>query len=234
MMNWTRASTEFVEMRVEIGDRAGERLCKDRGKALAQARVVALARHIDEAGDEAFERVAAHEQRDALALLQVEDADRGVEQLVLGDLEQLVAREGVEDVEQRLAVMALRGEAGALDRAPHLLPQQRDRVRAGAVGMRGEQADEQPHRRRPRPLASKRRMPIASMRDVAVNRGAGVGLGDDQQFAAAHEILHIGRQRGEVAKPAEHRVVASRGCRAAASRALAPAATGKDISRKPR
>src|SRR4029079_9659482 len=114
------------EIRMKLGDRPRERRFEDRGKALAQARLVTLARHIDEAGDEAFERVLAHEQRDALALLQVEDADRGIEQLVLGDLEQLVARQGIEDVEQGLAVMTLRYEPEAFDSAAHFLPQQRD------------------------------------------------------------------------------------------------------------
>ncbi len=112
----------LVEMRVKIADRTGERGLQDRGEALAQPCVVALARHIDEARDKAFERVALHKQRNALPLLQVEDADRRVEQLVLGDLEEFVAREGFEDVQQRLAVVALGRQPGALDRPPHLLP----------------------------------------------------------------------------------------------------------------
>ena len=32
----------------------------------------------------------------------------------------------------------------------------------------------------------------------------------DQQLAAAHEILHVGRQRGEIAQPAEDRIASSR------------------------
>ena len=100
---------------MEGRDLPGERLFEDRREAAAQLAVVALARHIDEAGDEALQRVAAHEQGDALALLQVEDADRGVEQLVLVGLEQLVARKRVEDVQQSLAVVARRRQPGALD-----------------------------------------------------------------------------------------------------------------------
>src|SRR6267154_1939388 len=68
----------------------------------------------------ALRRIVSHEQGDALAFLQVQDADRDVVQLVLADLEQLVAREGVEDVQERLAVMAVRRQAGARDRALHL------------------------------------------------------------------------------------------------------------------
>ena len=195
----------LVEMRVEIRDRAGERRREDRGKALAQPCVVALARDIDEAGDKAFERVLAHEQRDALALLQVEDADRGVEQFVLGDLEQFVAREGFEDMEQGLAVVALRGKARALDRAPHLLPQQRDRVWPPTVGNRGEEADEQPQRHN---FAHRIEAPDADRIHVdgAVHGGALLGLDDDQEFAAADEFLDMRRQPGEVTQPAEDRI----------------------------
>ena len=98
----------LVEMGVECRHAAGEGALQDRGKAAAQRRVVALARGVDEAGDEALERVSPHEQRDPLPLLKVENADRDVEQLVGVALEQLVARQGVENVEQRLAVVARR------------------------------------------------------------------------------------------------------------------------------
>ena len=88
----------LVEMGVGVRERAGEGLLQDRGEALPQPAVVAVARHIDETGDEAFQRVAIHEQRYALPLLQIEDADRGFEQLLLADLKQQIAREGVENV----------------------------------------------------------------------------------------------------------------------------------------
>ena len=109
----------FVEMRVEGGEPAGQSLFEDCREALAQIAVVALARDIDEAGDKAFERVAANEQRDALPLLQIEDADDRIEQLVLAALKQLVARQGVEDVYQRLAVVQLSATArGSYSRPP--------------------------------------------------------------------------------------------------------------------
>ena len=147
---------------------------EDRREAPAQVAVVALARHVDEAGDEALERVAAHEQRDALALLQIEDADRGVEQLVLADLEQLVAREGVEDVRAAPCRHGWSGDSPARATMWRTLrPQQRDRARAAAVGERGEQAEEQAH---PDDLAvaSNRRTPIASICARAVHGGAAV------------------------------------------------------------
>ena len=97
-----------VEVSVKGRNLPGKRLLQDRPEAAAQLAVVALARHIDEAGNEALQRVATHEYCDALALLQPEDAGYRVEQLVLVGLEQLVARKRVEDVQQSLAVMARR------------------------------------------------------------------------------------------------------------------------------
>ena len=119
---------QIVEVGVERRQLTGERLGEDCGEALAECRVIALARHIDEAGDEAFERVAADEQRDALSFPKIEDPDDRLEQLVFIGLEQLVARQGVQNVQQRLAVMACRRQPGALDDVADLEPQQRDRV----------------------------------------------------------------------------------------------------------
>ena len=74
-------------------------------------------------------------------LAQLQDAHGDVEQLVFGDLEQLVAREGVQDMRQRLAVMAGGGKPGALHHVRHLAAQQRNVARPAAVGAGGEQAD---------------------------------------------------------------------------------------------
>ena len=112
----------IVEMGVIGRKPAGKGRFEDRREASAQSAVVALARHVDEAGHKPFERVAAHEQGDALALLQVEDADRRLEQLVFAALKQLVARQGVENVQQGLAVMAGRRQPGAGDDMAHLEP----------------------------------------------------------------------------------------------------------------
>jgi hypothetical protein len=59
--------------------------------------------------------VGPHEQAQALALAQVEDPHGDLEQLVVRDLEQLVARVGLEDLEQRLLVVAAVREGGALE-----------------------------------------------------------------------------------------------------------------------
>src|SRR4029077_7992640 len=76
----------LVELGGEAGDGAAAGLGEYRPHASAQIRRVALARGVDETGDEALERVAAQEQRDALTLLQIEDAERRLEKLVLADL----------------------------------------------------------------------------------------------------------------------------------------------------
>src|SRR3954449_1511254 len=74
---------------------------------LAKLDGVLIARHEDVAGDEALEDVLTREESDAMAFLQQEDAARDVEELGVGDLEKLVARKGLEDVDKRLAVVAV-------------------------------------------------------------------------------------------------------------------------------
>ncbi len=187
----------LVQMGGGIRHGSGEGLFQDFGEVLPQPAVVPLARNVDEAGDEAFERIAVHEQRDALALLQIENTNRRVEQILFADLEQEVAREGVEDVQQRLAVMAVGSQAGAGNRALHLLPQQRDRARRAVIGERGKQPGEEAE---PDDLAIRAETADTDRvhQRVAMDGGAAVGLGDEQQFALQQEILHVARQGGEI------------------------------------
>ena len=101
----------FRKLRLEVDLGAVERPQQDLLVFAPQHGVPAIARHVDQAGDEAREGVAPDEQPDALALLQMQDLVDGLEQLVVADLEQLVARVGLDDVGQRLAGMA-GGRAG--------------------------------------------------------------------------------------------------------------------------
>ena len=117
-----------------VDARAAERLLEDVLDPLPVLGGEPLAREIDQAGDEAFECVPADEQPHAPALAQVEDPECGLEELVLRDLEQLVARVGLEDVEERLVVVASLQEAGALDHPLRLAPEHGDLPGAGAVG----------------------------------------------------------------------------------------------------
>ena len=82
------------------------------------------------------------EQPHPLALAKPEDADRDLEQVVGVDLHQQVARQGLEDVDQALGVMAVGGEAGVVHDVVELVAQQRDLPRAGLVGGGGVQAEE--------------------------------------------------------------------------------------------
>ena len=108
------------------------------GKAVAQRRIEALARGEHQAGGKAADRVAAGEQRHPPPLLQLQDAERMVIERVLVDLEQLVARIGIEDGEQRLPVMTVGVEARAAQ-GDHIV--QRG---AGAGGDRDRLADVPP------------------------------------------------------------------------------------------
>src|SRR6185437_15200016 len=103
----------IVEQGVEALDPRREAAFEDRGEALAQGRVVAVARHEDEAGDEPAEGIAAREERHAVALLKAQNAGGEIEEIAIGGLEQLVARQGFENMRERLAVMARRFEAAA-------------------------------------------------------------------------------------------------------------------------
>ena len=78
------------ERELDLG--AVELLEQDALDLLAGLRVVAIARHEDQRGEEAVIAVRPQEQTDPLAVLEPQDAERGREQLVLGGLEQLVAR----------------------------------------------------------------------------------------------------------------------------------------------
>src|SRR5262249_36186409 len=107
-------------------------------------RVVLVARHVYETGDEAVERVAAQEHAGALALLQRAHALRDAAQVLDRDLEELVARIGLEDMAERLACVARGRETRALDHRGDLVPQQRDVARAAAVRERREEPEEAP------------------------------------------------------------------------------------------
>ncbi len=193
-----------AHMGVPVGDLAVEGGGEDPLEGQPQARVVAVARHEDEGGDEALERIAAQEQRDALALLQLHDAAGDLVEVVEADLEQLVARIVVEDVDQGLAGVAGRVVVGAADQIEDLLAQQRDVARRLVVGGRGEQADEQAHAVDPAVLVEaldRERIHVHR----AVHGRAAVGLGQHQEVALAQIGLDFERQPAELPQAAEHR-----------------------------
>ena len=160
-----------------------------RAEALAQRRIEALARREHQAAREAADGIAAREQRHPAPLLELQDAERVVVERVGIDLEQLVARIGVEDREQRLAVMAVGIQSGA---AQHLLDpvaQQRHVEHRRVIGGRGEEAGEAP-------LAGGSAVRIERLHDDAVHRPAAmdqrvpIGLDDQQRLRPAREPRH--------------------------------------------
>ncbi len=160
--------------------------------------VVAVAGNEDEAGEEAPVGVAPDEEPDALSLLQVEYAHRYLEELLLGDLEQLVARVGLQDLDQVLLVVAPLGETGPLQNVAHLAPDERDVEGARAVGGEGVEPEEPPL---PRDLARLVELLDADVVQVGgpVHRRPRVRLGQVQQLGRAGEPPHPGRELGEAA-----------------------------------
>ena len=108
----------------------------------AHLRIVAVAWHEQEDGDEIVEAVDAGEHADARPVGQLRDGGGELEELVVADLEQLLARIVLQRVHQRLAGMPLRVEARAAHHLADLLADQRHfRVRGGDRH-RGEEAED--------------------------------------------------------------------------------------------
>ena len=103
-----------------------ERVAQDLADPDPVGRVEAVAREEHEARHEALVAVRAHEQPHALALAELEDPARDPVELVDLHLDQLVARERVDDLDQRLVVVAAGREPGALAHRLRLAPQHRD------------------------------------------------------------------------------------------------------------
>ena len=77
-----------------------------------------------------------HEQTDSLTFLQVENTKRRVQHFLLGDLEQLIARVSVQDIEQGLFGVAVLRISRALNDVSHFLAQQWNHTRVAIVGRR--------------------------------------------------------------------------------------------------
>jgi hypothetical protein len=169
--------------------------------ALPDVRVVPFARHVDQAGEEAPIGVAPYKKPDALAFLEVEDAHRDLEELVLGDLEQLVARVGLEGLHQVFLVVTSLWKARALQNALYLAPHERYLQRARAVRREGVQTEEAPLSR---DLALGVELLHADVVQVrrSVDRGAGVRLGQVEEVGSAGKLLRLGRQPGEAVRDA--------------------------------
>ena len=120
---------------------APELLQQDRPHTFSVLGVEPIAGDADQTGHEPVQRIAPQKQPQPLALSQAEDPHPDLEQLVRLHLKQRVARVGFEDLDQRLEVVGAGFEAGAVEHGTHLVPQQRDPLRALLICEVGEQAE---------------------------------------------------------------------------------------------
>ena len=130
------------EARVVGRDPAAERLRQHARRAGDEPRLVGVPRQIEQDGDEAVERVASGEQLDPRSVVQVQDGQRDRQQVLFADLEQLVAREVLQDVVQPPVAVAAVALAGSGQHILDLAPQERNVLHRIVVGFRGEEADE--------------------------------------------------------------------------------------------
>ena len=139
---------------------------------------VPVPRQVDQRRPEPAGRVAAQEQPGLAPLLQVLHGQRDRQQLVGADLQQLVARIGLEDLEQLLAGVAVERHPGAGDDLFHPPPHERHVEHAAGVGGRREQPDEAVL---PGAVLAREADGDQVQPGPAVHRRPGVGLGDGQQ-----------------------------------------------------
>src|SRR6478736_5180247 len=160
--------------------------------ARAHVGVVFLARNEDEDGDEAIELVSPGQRPQAGALVENQDLHDEIVEGLDVDLDDLVTRIIFENVQERLARMAVRIEAGALEHQRHLVADIRDLAYRASIGARGEQTDETQLALQ---LAVGR---IEFDADVvhpyaAMNAAAHVGLDDDEEGRLAPEFANFRR-----------------------------------------
>ena len=187
-----------------IGGR--EAPAKDPRQEIADAQahrgVVAVLRDEDEDRDEAVELVDAGERADARPLGELEDVERELLQRRDIDLEELVARIGVEHVHQRSAGIACRIEADILGDARDLEAQIRNRAGRAGIGVRGQQADDAQFAVEPAVRREQLDADIVEM-DAPVDAALDVGLGDDERLGLGQEGAQLRRDRDQLAALAQ-------------------------------
>src|SRR5918994_6195582 len=109
---------------------------------LADVSVVPVPREVDEAGQIAAVDVAADEQPQLTALLEMHDRERRRQELLGRRLEQLVTRIRLEHLHEVLARVPGGGEPALFEHLLHPAPQDGNPYHALGVGRRGEQAEE--------------------------------------------------------------------------------------------
>jgi len=127
----------------------------------------------------------------------MQHCERRPGEIVGGDLEQLIARIVLEDLQQVLTRMAGLGEPQPPKQLTRLPPQDGDLMDALVVGGRCEQSEESAL---PYDVALLIERLDADVVEVGrpVNRRAAVGLGDDEQLALTRAITGLARESADV------------------------------------
>ncbi len=175
---------------------AAELFLEDVDQPQPHAGGVAVAGQVDEGGVVAPVLVLAQEQPQPAALLEVEDGGRDGAQLVGRGLEQLVARVGLQDLEQVAAVVAVRGEARVREDLGDLAAHDGDPAYGLGVRGRGEQAQEAALAR-DIALGVELLHPDVVEVGGAVHGGAAVGLGQHEQLVLTGLGPGVGGQPAE-------------------------------------
>ncbi len=159
-------------------------------------RIVAVLRHVDEERDEAPEAVGPRQHADARPVGEVDDGQREAVQPLDVDLEQVVARIGLQHVQQRAPGMARRVEAGARCDLGDLAAQIGHLAGRGAVGGGGEQAENAHLAREGAALREQLDRDVVEM-DRAVDARAHARLSDDQRLRRVEEGSDLGRHAAQ-------------------------------------
>ena len=125
-------------MHIEIRARPIERLHQECLPFLSELSRVVLARSVNQARDEALERIATHKEPKTLPIAEMKNSGRDPQQLLFGRLEQLIARIRIKNVDQRFFGVPAGRQMRAPDHVRRLVPQERDVGRLRAIRCRCE------------------------------------------------------------------------------------------------
>ncbi len=194
------------EARIGGRDAAAVGLRQDLAGPRRQVGIVLVARQEQEQRGEAVEGVAPLEETHARAVVEVQDAQRLGEKVVLAHLEELVARVVLDDVLQAFLVVAAGRHGCAAQHIGHLLADQGHGRGGLVVGFRGEQADEADLADRPAVGAVPLDADVVHVAP-AVHTAAHVRLGDGQGRVAEQPVPDVAQQDRGLVGAAQHRAL---------------------------
>ena len=140
-----------------------------------------------------------------MTLLQIQDAGGNIEQIVLTDLEQLVSRIGLQNIDEGFAVVAVRGVSGAVDDIANTATQQRNATWRQVVSDGRKQAHEQA-------LADDPPLGIVAADNNRIHVHGAMygrpmaGLGNRKKALTAHQVRRIGTAAGCIFKHTQRRI----------------------------